>query len=1279
MDTPKSRHLNEGEAEQPYLHINGTKYEVGRDVPADESLNKFLRQRAKLPGTKFMCKEGGCGACIVTLTTKDPHTGENVSRAVNSCLLPVLFCLGDSITTVEGLGNRRDGYHKVQAALATFYGTQCGYCSPGMVMNMYSLLLENPNITCKEVENSFGGNLCRCTGYRPILDAFKSLAIDAPADLSAKLNDIEDLLKPCMAGTKQCGGTCKDKCGIFLGGKSIEDIPSEIRTRNGVWLRPNSIPEIVDIFNKMGDKTYRLVAGNTAHGVYRISERANYLIQVSHVKELKAFTLKDDCLEIGGCTTLTDTMKLMDRIANEQPDRFGYMSTLRQHVDLIANVPVRNVGTIGGNLMIKNERNEFPSDIFLMLETIGGRICLLRNSGQELAISPIDFVKQNMTKTLITKIVFPALPSDDFRIQTFKIMPRSQNVHAYVNAGFLFKLDDSLRCVEKPRIVFGGISAEFCHASRTEEYFCGKRLMENATLEKGFGILSEELEPTEYFGKDVNYTKNLAICLFYKFVLQLDPSRVKQEFRTGREKLERPLSSSAHDIYKKPNWPENPRLPKVEGMIQCSGEAEFANDLPPYPGELFGALVLAKSARTTIGKIDPTLALEQPGVIAFYSAKDIPGVNSFVQIEYISVCKEEVFCDGEVKFAGQPVGVIVATDQDIALKAADLVVISYENKKASYITTKSVVESNDSSRIELFRRIEPKLAAEKGKATKTIKGEIETGEQFHFHLELQTCICVPMEDGMYVFSSTQWMQNVQASMAKFLNVSSNSINMQVRRIGGGFGAKITRSSQVALACALAAHKLHRPVRMVLSLETNMEAIGKRDPSYCSYEANFDDSGKIQSMLVDFYLDCGSYPNDPSNMLVVPGLRNHYDSSRWTVNVYDVISDIPGTAWMRGPGTIQAMVAIETVMEHIAFTLNKEPQDVRLANTRQEEVLLSNLMNSLIASSDYERRKEEINNFNQIHRWRKKGIAMMSMKFPIELYFDYHALVSIYGDDGSVSVTHGGIEMGQGVNTKVVQACAYALGISVDLIKVKPTSNLTSPNNGMSGASVTSETCVYSVLKCAETLSKRLEPVRKKMGNPSWQELIKQAADESIDLMATGWYNHQQDYGEYSVYATVVAEVELDVLVGNYQISRVDLIEDAGESISPKVDLGQIEGGFVQGLGYFLTERIIHEEESGMTLTNRTWNYWPPGAKDIPIDWRISLAKDAPNPNGVLRSKSTGEPPICLAFSAVLALRQAIDSARKDAGLPREWYKIDQPCSPQVAFLLCGTTLDHLRI
>lgn len=301
-------------------------------VLPDISLNTFIRENAKLFGTKFMCLEGGCGACIVTLNFLHPFNKVQTSVAVNSCLFPVYSCHDMEITTIEGLGNRKIGYNTVQKRLADFNGTQCGFCSPGMIMNMNSLLKSNPQITMEEVENSFGGNICRCTGYRPILDAFKSLAINADAKLLSLCYDIEDTpKKTCPATGKICGGTCKPG-SIFL--------PFD---NNKEWYKVNSTNEIFGIFNTIGQRPYILVSGNTAHGVYRRDLNIEILIDINSVESLHLFKV-GDTLEIGGNVSLTDAMKILKKAATLSSN-FEYCKEIAKHIDLIANVPVRNVIT----------------------------------------------------------------------------------------------------------------------------------------------------------------------------------------------------------------------------------------------------------------------------------------------------------------------------------------------------------------------------------------------------------------------------------------------------------------------------------------------------------------------------------------------------------------------------------------------------------------------------------------------------------------------------------------------------------------------------------------------------------------------------------------------------------------------------------------------------------------------------------------------------------------------------------------------------------------------
>lgn len=1248
--------------------VNGLPFEVPLDIRSDTPLVTFLRNHAGLKGTKYMCKEGGCGACIVTLTRRHPNTKENVSFAINSCLTPLIACHGSAIITIEGVGNRVTGYSKVQAALAKFSGTQCGFCSPGMVMNMQSLLWSKKSVTMKDVEDSFGGNVCRCTGYRPILDAFKSLTSDAHKRLNDKLVDIEDLWKMCP---KENGfvdtGTCCNKVNF----------PAENKLSDPAWYIPNSIEQLTDIFNSINDLNYILIAGNTARGVYKLETRSAVYINILHIPTLQEHSITNDQLILGGNMCLTEVMEVFSRVSTERPG-LSHLKIVTDHLQLVANIPVRNVGTLAGNLMIKHEHPEFPSDIFLIFETLNAKIVTVSDGKEDSPMRVSEFLKKNMKKVVIKKIIIPFL-SEEYSLRTFKVMPRAQNVYAYVNAGFLFKFDKHFKVTEKPNIVYGGVSSTFVHADKTETYFIGKNLLDEKIFKAGISILAQEINPHEKgFNGSASYRKKLALNLFYKYVLRLDPGKIGSVYRSGGESLCRSLSGGSQSFEtNKEKWPITKPLNKIESIIQCSGEAEYTNDIPESFGQLYGALVLAEQANALITNIDPSPALALKGVIAFYTAKDIPGKNVFLaKKDELVPADEELFCSGRVLYGGQPVGIIVAKTEDQAESAARKVVITYKTGDQLALTVKDLLHQGKTSRISTYKTIQPSGTVEVGKRYHKITGEIELRPQFHFSLEPQTCVCIPMEDGLHIYSATQWITSVQESVARVLNIPENSINMEVRRLGGGFGSKITRAGLVASACALAANKLNKPVKCALDIETNMKAIGKRNGAYSKYEVAFDDTGLIKSLKVWLYDDMGCSINDPGIMIVEPGIRNCYKSSEWEIHLKTGITDTPGSSWMRGPGTIEGMATIEEIMEHIGYTLKIDPVEVRLRNIG-DYPLMKNIISSILETSNYHKRKKDIELFNESNRWQKRGIAFLPMRFHIEYFFTLNAMVTIFADDGTVSLTHGGIEMGQGVNTKAVQTCAATLGIGTDKIKVKPSSIRTSPNSHLSGASITSDCVVHSTQKCCEILNERLKEIKEKMPNASWKEIIAAAHEEEINL-SVSYLNKLKDgeLKDYDVEATAITEVEVDILTGQYQILRADILEDAGESLNPEIDVGQIEGGYVMGLGYFLTEKIEMDPITGVTSTNNTSSYWVPGPKDIPIDFRVSLLNNSLNPKGAARSKATGEPPICLALSAFFALRNAVIAARKDINLEK-WLPFCHPFSVEEICLAAKTEEKHL--
>nr|CAD7401854.1 unnamed protein product [Timema cristinae] len=336
------------------------------------------------------------------------------------------------------------------------------------------------------------------------------------------------------------------------------------------------------------------------------------------------------------------------------------------------------------------------------------------------------------------------------------------------------------------------------------------------------------------------------------------------------------------------------------------------------------------------------------------------------------------------------------------------------------------------------------------------------------------------------------------------NKKSQQININVRRLGGAYGAKISRSCQIATACAVAAHTLNKPVRIVMKLETNMESLGKRNDVATDYEVGVDDDGKIQYLKADFYENNGSSMNEPLVESSIEHLHSCYDSSTWSVMGKGVRTDLPSMTYCRAPGSTEGIGFIENVMEHIAKVVNKDPIEVRLKNMPEETNPIAEMINDIKKSSNYEERKKYIENFNKLNRWKKRGMTLVPMTYPFPFWGNFSAIVSIYAKDGSVSVAHGGIECGQGINTKVAQVSAHVLGIPLEMVSIKPSNTLTAPNGMVTGGSIASEACCYAAMMCCRELLKRMEPYKKDPKEQTWAQLV-QASREDVRIVAMNLY------------------------------------------------------------------------------------------------------------------------------------------------------------------------------
>ncbi|KAL4225427.1 hypothetical protein ACF0H5_016117 [Mactra antiquata] len=1147
--------------------VNGQAITVGNEYSPSTMLADYLRQSRVSMGTKVFCKQGGCGVCIVvakmTLNPNDPPITVNL----NSCLCPLFMCDGWEITTVEGIGSTKTTMNKVQSTLADYGGTQCGYCSSGHVMNMYGLMQKYPNMTKKDAEDYFEGNICRCTGYRPILDAMKSMVPDSNPD-------IEDLSnRLCKTTGKRCtssGRNCEGQCSSRNDTRSIKMVFGDTQ-----WNKPTSMTDLYAMLAQTRGQKCRLLGSNTGTGYFDQENISNFdvVIDISSIPDMyvNTYDAQTGTFTLGACCSLTDLMELFKTEAAKPTDN-GNFDQLVKYLYRVASSPIRNRGTWAGNLMMKNKYPSFPSDVFNIMTVLGASLTTGQTAPE--VISCDAFFKTDMTGKCLSKATFKGFGANDI-VACFKVMPRSQNSLALVNGAFRCSVDktNGYMVSGKPVISIGGISDSF--------YF--------------IHVLGDA---------------------------------VAFQYRSGFEVLHdtRPLSSGVQTYdTNKQEWPLNEPLKKIEANIQCTGEAQYTDDLPAMPGQLYAKFVISTQANATVQSINTVEAMKVPGVVKVLTSFDIPaGAENDVSLPTLFTGpseKEELFCSGKVMFCGQSLALVVAESQEATEKAAKLVTCTYNSIQTPLVSIDAAISAGS-----FAKKVMPDIVTGDpdqaiNSAPHNINGSFHTPEQVHFHMETQATVCFPTEDGLEMVSTTQWPDSVQLAVHRVTGIPEKNIKVSVKRLGGAYGGKITKNNIVAAACGLAAKLTNRPVRMRLSISDNLLMCGRRFPHRFDYKVGFDDNGKLLGIDVHVYEGLGYLENEN----IVPFFSGNIDSV-----------------------TTPSAQFMEHVMEKVSNTLNGDAIAIKRANLYMK---------------------------GQDNRWKKKSLAVTPIKFGMSYNYSMYTMsVMIYGNDGTVSVTSGGVECGQGLNTKVAQIVAYKLGIPVDMISIKGNDTVKNPNNASTGGSVTSEECCKGAAKCCDELIANMKPIKDKMTDPTWMELVTKCYQKMVVLKAEYTVaGTPVDEGgnpfKYFSYGTACTEVELDVLTGEYEINRVDIVYDCGESLNPAVDIGQVEGSFMMGIGNNTTEEVVYDPTTGKMINYDTWGYHAPTNKDIPVDFRVHLLKNAPNPVGFLRSKASGEPPLNMSCSVFYALQNCIREARKDAGVTGD-FVFEPPATRDKVQELC---------
>ena len=729
----------------------------------------------------------------------------------------------------------------------------------------------------------------------------------------------------------------------------------------------------------------------------------------------------------------------------------------------------------------------------------------------------------------------------------------------------------------------------------------------------------------------------------------------------------------------------------LSGRDHVTGRSEFIDDMPK-PRHLLTVKVLASPvAHGEIRRLDTSRAEAIPGVVRVITARDIPGVNQVGGIIPDEVCLAE----DHVAFVGEPIALVAAESDEAARAGVQAIEIDIEPLKPCLTVAEAIATENFLSPVRKIERGE--VDAAMAHAPHILEGVVVNEGQEHFYMETQRSLAVPEDNGaITIYSSTQHPTEVHRMVSGVLGLPQHSVTIDIKRLGGGFGGKESQATIWAACTALAAHLTGRPAMLKLEREEDMCWTGKRHQFVSAYKVAFDDDGRILALHTELNANGGAVADATSSILERGMLHseNAYMIANHRVIGRPCRTNLPPATAFRGFGAPQGIFMIETVIQRIAHALGKDAYSVRELNAYSEgdtapygELIygaehLKPLLAEVRRSSEWDARQKAIADFNAQSRWQKKGLAMVPVKFGISFTAAFLnqgvALVQIY-PDGSVSVNHGAIEMGQEVNTKIAQIAATNLGLPLSAIRIETNNTKRVGNAPPTAASSGCDLNGHAVDNATDQLVPRLQAKAQELFGvcpvffedgvlyaptaegeidrdrplSSFKDFALKCFQGRVDLCAHGHYatprvGFDREAGQghpflYYVFGAAVAEVTVDLLTGRATTDRVDILHDSGQSLNPAVDIGQIEGGFVQGMGWATTEELVYAED-GRLLSNSPATYKVPTYGDVPADFRVRLYEGSVNEVGVHQSKANGEPPLVYGEAVFFAIAEAIQAA-----------------------------------
>uniref|UniRef100_A0A670I706 FAD-binding PCMH-type domain-containing protein n=1 Tax=Podarcis muralis TaxID=64176 RepID=A0A670I706_PODMU len=1187
----------------------------------------------------------------------------------NSCLLPLCLLYGAAVTTVEGVGTTKTKLHPIQERLAKCHGSQCGFCTPGMVMSMYSLLRNNPEPTMDQITACLDGRLmcsglCKPERFHPI-------------------DPTQDYIFP--PELMRLAEESKGKTLVFNGERTT-------------WISPVSLQELVNLKANYPDAP--LVVGNTSVGLDMklLSVYHPVLLHPTRIPDLHVTEVGDNGILIGAAVHLAQLRDFLLTIVPELPmEKSKIYGVLLKQLRTLAGEQIRNLASLGGHIVSRGSTWDLnpvlaAGNALLNLVSIDGSRQIPLNDEFLAHLPQADL----SPREVIVSVFIPFSKEDEF-VSAFRQAERRKNALSVTNSSMRVLFQPGSGVIEDMAILYGGIGPTTVSARNTCQKLIGSNWDEGMLNEACRLILEEIILSPSAPGAKVEYRRTLLVSFFFRFYLQvlqglknMNPSKYpdlpkKYASALGEFREKPPQGMQIYqdvDPHQPPQDPVGRPIMHQSGIKHTTGEADYVDDMPPEEGQLYMAVVTSTCAHAKILSIDVSEALEEPGVVAVVTAADIPGHNGDG--------KEEIFASEEVLYIGHIICGVLAESYECAKRARRKVKIEYQEleliltieeavKHKSFLTEEKKIERGNVT--ESFKNVE-----------NIIEGEIHVGGQEHFYLETDSVFVVPRKEDkeMDIYTSTQYGSKVQQTVASALNVQANRIMTHTRRVGGAFGGKSSKPSFFAAAAAVAAHKTGRPVRFILERDDDMIIPGGRHPLWGQYKVGFTNDGKIKAVDLLFYVNGGCTPDESELVIdyVVLKSCNAYDIPNFRSRGWACKTNLPSNTAFRGFGFPQTALTAETWVAAVADHLGLPHDQVRWMNMYKgvsetpykEEVDATNLVacwKECLEKSDYYNRRKAAEEFNKQNYWKKKGIEIIPMLFSVGFNTTYYhqaiALVHIYLD-GSVLVSHGGVEMGQGIYTKMLQVASHELKIPLSYIHPYETTSVTIPNAVVTAGSIGTEVNGKAVQNACQILRKRLEPIMKKNPQGKWEDWVNIIYILKLNYDPT-WYVTNMDWktGEghafpYYVFGTACSEVEIDCLTGDHKNIRTDIVMDACFSINPAVDIGQIEGGFMQGLGLYTMEEIYFSPE-GQQYTLGPDTYKIPAVCDVPEQFRIYLLPNSRNPIAIYSSKGVGEAGVFQACSVFFAIRDAVAAARKERGLHRV-FTMDSPLNIERIRMAC---------